>query len=54
MLALTDPISPADSLTVKQYISNSLTQAKASTVYNSAIMDLSATLRAQATITKLI
>ncbi len=54
MLALTDPISPADSLTVKQYISNSLTQAKGSKVYNSAIMDLSATLRAQATITKLI
>jgi parvulin-like peptidyl-prolyl isomerase len=54
MLTLDDPISPADTMTVRQYISNTLSQEKASSVYNSAIMDLSATLRAQATITKLI
>jgi parvulin-like peptidyl-prolyl isomerase len=54
MLSLNDKISPADTMTVKQYISNSLSQEKASNAYNSAIMDLSSTLRAQATITKLI
>lgn len=54
LLSLNDPISPADSMTVKQYISNTLSQQKASTVYNDAIMDLAAELRSQSTITKLI
>lgn len=54
MLNLDDPISPADSMTVRNYIINTLGQQKASDAYNNAILELSNELRNQSTITKLI
>jgi parvulin-like peptidyl-prolyl isomerase len=54
LLSIDDPISPADTMTVRQYIINTLAQQNAQAAYNSAIKDLSNSLRDQATITKLI
>lgn len=49
-LALDDPISPADTMTVREYIKQTLMQQKAQSVFESAVTDLSNELRDQATI----
>jgi hypothetical protein len=54
MLAITDPISPADTITVHDYIGQMLAQQKIQSAYSTAVEDLAKTLLSQATITKLI
>lgn len=53
LLALDDPISPADSTTVREYISQALSSEKAQTLAANALIELSKDLRSEATITYL-
>jgi parvulin-like peptidyl-prolyl isomerase len=53
LLTLDDPISPADTTTVREYISNLLSNQKAQTLAANALVELSKDLRKEATITYL-
>jgi len=50
LLTLDDPISPADKTTVREYISEILSNQKAQTLANNALIELSKDLRKEATI----
>lgn len=53
LLTLDDPISPADKTTVREYISNIISNQKLQTLASNALLELSSDLRKQATITYL-
>lgn len=54
MLLITDPISPADTVTVHDYIGRMLAQNKIQAAYSKAVEEMAKTLLSQATVTKLI
>jgi parvulin-like peptidyl-prolyl isomerase len=54
MLTITDTISPADTVTVHDYIGKMLAQSKIQAAYTKAVEELAKTLLSQATVTKLI
>ncbi|MBK5200181.1 MAG: peptidylprolyl isomerase [Spirochaetaceae bacterium] len=54
MLTITDPISPADTVNVHDYIGKMLAQNKIQAAYTKAVEELAKTLLSQATVTKLI